>query len=73
MVMLELFFSSSETVHNEFIPEGATVNNHCYKEILHLLCKSICHKYPELLCKKNWLLLSDNTLHITLSVQELGK
>jgi hypothetical protein len=30
-VMLELFLDSSGIVHMEFIPEGATVNKHCYK------------------------------------------
>jgi hypothetical protein len=32
--MLELFFNSSGIFHMEFIPEGAVVNEHCYKEIL---------------------------------------
>jgi hypothetical protein len=41
-LMLELFFDSSEIVHVEFIPEGATVNKHRYKEILRHLCSSIC-------------------------------
>jgi hypothetical protein len=35
---------SSGTVHMEFIPEGATVNKHRYKEILRCLCSSIDHK-----------------------------
>jgi hypothetical protein len=40
--MLEkLFFNSSGIVHMEFIPEGATVNKHCYKEILPHLCKFV--------------------------------
>jgi hypothetical protein len=40
-VMLELFFNSSGIVHMEFIPVGATVNKHHYKEILHRLCNPI--------------------------------
>jgi hypothetical protein len=35
-VMIELFFNSSGIVHIQFIPEGATVNKHCYKKILHI-------------------------------------
>jgi hypothetical protein len=57
--MLELFFDSSGTVHVEFIPEGATVNKHHYKQILRHPCNSICYKRPELWCRKNWLLLYD--------------
>jgi hypothetical protein len=48
----------------EFIPEGATVNNHYYMEILCHLCNSIkssC-KHPELWLRKNCLLLHENAL-----------
>jgi hypothetical protein len=31
--MLKPGFDSSGTVHVEFVPEGETVNKHCYKEI----------------------------------------
>jgi hypothetical protein len=48
--MLELFFNSSGIVHMEFIPEGATVNKHNYKEILHHLYNSL---HPELRHRKN--------------------
>jgi histone-lysine N-methyltransferase SETMAR len=59
-VMLKLFFDSSGIVHVEFIPEGATVNKHRYKEILCHLRNSVCYGYPELWGRKNWLLLHDN-------------
>jgi hypothetical protein len=36
--MLQLFFDSYGIVHTDFIREGETVNEHCYKEIL-------CHLY----------------------------
>jgi histone-lysine N-methyltransferase SETMAR len=58
--MLELFFDSSGIVHMEVIPEGATVNNHRYKKILHRLCSSVHCKLPDLWSRKNWLLLHDN-------------
>jgi hypothetical protein len=58
-------------VHVEFIPEGATVNEHCYKEILHCLHNSIQCKRPELWHGKNWLLLHDSTSpHRSVLVQE---
>jgi hypothetical protein len=39
--MLELFFDSCATVQIEFIPEGAAVIKHCYKEILRHLHISV--------------------------------
>jgi hypothetical protein len=54
------FFDSSGIFHMDFIPEGMTVNKHCYKEILHCLCNSICCKCPALWRRKNWLLLYNN-------------
>jgi hypothetical protein len=46
--MVELFFNACGNVHMEFIPEGATVNKHHYKEILRHLHNSIHYKCPEL-------------------------
>jgi hypothetical protein len=60
--MLELFFISFGIVYMEFIPERATVNKHCYKDILRHLCNSIQYKHSELWGRKNWLLLYDKTL-----------
>jgi histone-lysine N-methyltransferase SETMAR len=57
--MHELFLDSSGILHVEFIPEGATVNKHRYKETLRHLRKSIRRKRPELWRMKNWLLLHD--------------
>jgi hypothetical protein len=45
--MLERFFDSSGIVYIEFIPEGATVNKHRYKEILRRLRTSVRRKRPE--------------------------
>jgi hypothetical protein len=46
-VMLELFIDSSGIVLMEFIPEGATINKHFYKDIIHQPCISFRHKRPE--------------------------
>jgi GTPase involved in cell partitioning and DNA repair len=40
-VMLEMFFGLCGTDHMKFIPEGATVKKHSYKEILSRLRNSI--------------------------------
>jgi histone-lysine N-methyltransferase SETMAR len=69
--MLELFFDSSGIFHMELIPEGATLNNHRYKETLRRLCNSIRHKHPGLSWRKNWLLLHDNApAHRSVFVRE---
>jgi hypothetical protein len=69
--MFELFFDSSGIVLMDFIPERVTVNKHCYKKILHHLHNSIRRKHPELWCRKNWLLLHDNSpAHCSVLVQE---
>jgi hypothetical protein len=44
----------------EFIPEGATVNKTCYKEIFGHLCNLIRLKRPEFWLTNNWQLLHDN-------------
>jgi hypothetical protein len=68
---LELLFDSSGIVHMESIPEEATLNKHCYKEILHCLRNSNHYKRPELWHRKNWLLLYDNaTAYRSVLVQE---
>jgi hypothetical protein len=55
----------------EFIPEGATVNKHRYKEILCRLRDSIRRKRSKLWCRKNWLLLYKNApAHRSVLVQE---
>lgn len=51
---------SSVMVHMKFIPEGATVNKYCYKQILRRHCSSVCRKNPELWWRKNRLSLQDN-------------
>jgi hypothetical protein len=70
-VILEVFYNSSGLVHMELIPEGVTVNEHHYKDILHCLHSSVCRKDPEFWRKMNWLLLHDNApAHCSVLVQE---
>jgi hypothetical protein len=59
----------------EFIPDGATVNKHRYKEILRHLRNSIRLKRPERWRRKNSLLLHDSaSAHHSVFVQgELAK
>jgi hypothetical protein len=69
--MFPLFVDSSGTVHMEFIPEGATVNKHRYKAILHCLCNSILRKRPEFWGRKYWLYLHNSApTHRAVLVQE---
>jgi hypothetical protein len=65
-VILELFSNSSGTVHMEFIPEGVTVNKHCYKEIIRHLDIQFIVKCPEILYRNNWLLLHKDAPCISL-------
>jgi hypothetical protein len=69
--ILALFIDTSGTVHVEFIPEGAAVNKHRYKEMLRHLCSSVHLKHPEVWRRNNWLLLHDVTpAHLSELVQE---
>jgi hypothetical protein len=56
--MLQLVFDSSVSAHMEFNPEGATVREYRYKEILLRLRNSVPR--PELWRRKNWLLPRNN-------------
>jgi hypothetical protein len=73
--VLELFFDSSGIVHEEFIPEEATVNKHHYKQIVCHLCSSVHLMCTGLWHRNNWLLLHDNasTHHSVLVEEELAK
>ena len=47
-VMLIAFFDVHEIVHAEFLPQGQTINQHVYKNILRRLMHSVREKRREL-------------------------
>ena len=59
-VMLITFFDVRSIVHSEFLPQGQTINQQVYKEILRLLLRSVREKRRELWQDKSWLLHHDN-------------
>ena len=70
--MLITFFSVRGIVHSEFLPQGQTINQQDYKEILRLLLRSVCEKRGELWQDKSWLLHHDNApAHNALSIRQL--
>ena len=70
-VMLITFFDVRGIVHSEFLPQGQTINQQVYKEILWHLLRSVREKRQELWQDKSWLLHHDNTpAHNALSLQQ---
>ena len=47
-------------VHHEFVPEGATVNQHFYKEVLQRLISRVRRVRHDLWETKSWMLHHDN-------------
>ena len=71
-VILITFFDVRGIVHSEFLPQGQTINQQDYKEILRLLLRSVCEKRRELWQDKSWLLHHDNApAHNALSIRQL--
>jgi len=58
--MLITFFDVRRIVHSEFLPQGQTINQQVYKEILRLLLRSAREKRGELWQDKSWLLHHDS-------------
>ena len=52
-VMLITFFDHQGMVHHEFVPQGQTVNQHFYKEVLTRLVNKIRQKRKSFLGRKN--------------------
>ena len=68
-LMLIVFFDMRGIVHMEFLPQGHTVNQHVYKEILRRLLHSVHEKRCELWQDNTWLLHQDNApAHNALSI-----
>jgi len=56
------FFDSDGIVHHEYAPDGQTINEEFYTEVLGRLCESVRRKRPEKWRDGNWILHHDNTL-----------
>lgn len=70
-VMLIAFFDVRGIVHCEFLPQGQTVNQHVYKEVLRRLLRAVREKRRELWQGNSWLLHHDNApAHNALSIRE---
>ena len=70
-VMLIAFFDVQGIVHAEFLPQGQTINQHVYKNILRRLMRSVREKRRELWETKPWLLHHDNVpAHNALGIRE---
>ena len=70
--MLIAFFDVHGIVHAEFLPQGQTINQHIYKNILRRQMRSMREKRRELLETRSWLLHHDNVpAHNALEIREL--
>ena len=70
-VMLIAFFDVHGIVHLEFLPQGQTINQNVYKDILRRLMRSVREKRRELWETKSWLLYHDNApAHNALSIRQ---
>ena len=69
--MLLAFFDVHGIVHAEFLPQGQTINQHVYKNILLRLMRSVREKRRELRETRSWLLYHDNApAHNTVEIWE---
>ena len=70
-VMLITFFDDQGIVHHEFVPQGQTVNQHFYKEVLTCLVNKIRQKLRAFWAGKPWILHYHNApAHTALSVKQ---
>ena len=70
-VMLITFLDHQEMVHHEFVPQGQTVNQHFYKEVLTHLINKIRQKRRASWAGKTWILYHDNApAHIVIRVKQ---
>ena len=59
-VLLTVFFDYHGVVHQNFLPQGLTVNNEYYLEVMRSFRDAIQKKQPELWKNNSWLLHHDN-------------
>ena len=70
-VMLIVFFDNKGLVHHEFVPQGQTVNQHFYKEVLSRLIARIRRSRRDLWENNRWILHHDNApAHNALSIRQ---
>ena len=71
-VMLIAFFDRKGLVHHEFVPEGETVNQYFYKQVIIRLHDRVRRTRRALWSDKSWLLHHDNALaHSAVSARQL--
>ena len=69
-VMLIAFFDQKGLVHHEFVPEGQTVSQHFYQQVLNHLHDRVRHTRRALWRNKSWMLHRDNApAHTALSLR----
>ena len=67
------FFDASGVVHHEYLPEGSTVNQTYYIEVLKRLRDAIRRKRPELWRSGDWFFHHDNApAHSALRTREFS-
>ena len=70
-VLLTVFFDYRGVVHQEFLPQGRTVNKEYYLEVMRRLREAIRKKRPELWKNNSWILHHDNApAHSSLLVRD---
>ena len=70
-VMLIMFFDIKGIIHFEFLPQGQTVNQYVYKEILRRRMRSVRDKRRDLWENNAWVLHHDNApAHSALSIRQ---
>ena len=70
-VMLINFFDHQEMVHHEFLPQGQTVNQHFYKEVLTRLVNKLRQNRRATWAGKTWILHYHNApAHTALCVKQ---
>jgi len=69
-VMLIIFFDMEGIVHYEYVPQGQTVNQQFYLQVLKCLRLAVSHKRPQKWAVGAWALHHDNApAHIAHSIQ----
>ena len=70
-VLLTVFFDYRGVVHQEFLPQGRTVNKEDYLQVMRRLREAIRKKRPELWKNHSWILHHDNApAHSSLLVRD---